>query len=162
MGSKSSRDGTSCEASLRDLDHVRRELGQRASLSVESRVSGPVRGVEDPFSREEADIGFMCAPSFFWLRALEDSPVELLPAAPVFQYARTRGRPVSFSEVIVHRCRSLPRTASGARRREIGKTTRLSGRSKTDRSYPMSHNLQSRETLGALLRPLNSSWVEDL
>ncbi len=85
------------------VDHVRRELGQRASLSVESRVSGPVRGVEDPFSSGEADVGFMCAPSFFWLRGLEDSPVELLPAAPVFRDARTRGRPVYFSEVIVHR-----------------------------------------------------------
>ena len=40
------------------VEHVRRALGQRASLSVESRVSGPMRGAEDPFSRGDADVGF--------------------------------------------------------------------------------------------------------
>lgn len=85
------------------VNHVRRALGQRASLLVEPRVSGPMRGVEDPFSTGEADVGFMCAPSFFWLRELEEPPVELLPAAPVFQDSRTLGRPVYFSEMIVRR-----------------------------------------------------------
>ena len=83
------------------VDHVRQELGQRASLSVESRVSGPMRGTEDPFSKGEADVGFLCAPALFWLRGLEDPPVELLPAAPVFRNARAPGRPVYFSEVVV-------------------------------------------------------------
>ncbi len=85
------------------VEHVRRALGQRASLMVEPRVSGPLRGVEDPFSRGEADVGFMCTPSFFWLRELEVPPVELLPAAPVFTDVRTRGQPVYFSEVVVRR-----------------------------------------------------------
>ena len=83
------------------VDHVRQELGQRASLAVESRVSGPVRGAADPFSRGEADVGFMCAPAFFWLRELEDPPVELLLAAPVFRDDRASGRPVYFSELVV-------------------------------------------------------------
>ena len=85
------------------VEHVRQALGQRASLSVESRASGPVRGAEDPFSRGEADVGFMCAPSFLWLREPEDPPVELLPAAPVFRDDRAPGEPVYFSELVVRR-----------------------------------------------------------
>lgn len=83
------------------VEHARQALGQRVSLSVESRVSGPMRGVEDPFSKGEADVGFMCAPAFFWLRELEDPPVELLPAAPVFRDGRASGRPIYFSELVV-------------------------------------------------------------
>lgn len=85
------------------VEHVRKALGQRASLSVESRVSGPVRGTEDPFSKGEADVGFMCAPSFLWLREHEAPTVELLPAAPVFRDDRAPGRPVYFSELVVRR-----------------------------------------------------------
>ncbi len=85
------------------VEHVRQALGQRASLSVVPWVSGPVRGGSDPFSEGEADVGFMCTPSFFWLRELESPPVELLPAAAVFGDDRTPGRPVYFSEVIVRR-----------------------------------------------------------
>ncbi len=83
------------------VEHVRQALGQRASLSVETRVSGPVRGAEDPFSAGRADVGFMCAPSFFWLRESEDPPVELLLAAPVFRDDRAPGEPVYFSELVV-------------------------------------------------------------
>jgi len=85
------------------VEHVRQALGQRASLSVETRVSGPMRGTDDLFSRGEADVGFMCAPSFFWLREPEDPPVELLPAAPVFRDGRAPGEPVYFSELVVRR-----------------------------------------------------------
>ncbi len=85
------------------VEHVRQALGRRASLSVESRVSGPMRGAEDPFSRGEADVGFMCAPSFLWLLEEETPPVELLPAAPVFRDDRAPGRPVYFSELVVRR-----------------------------------------------------------
>src|SRR3712207_6605150 len=85
------------------VEHVRRALGRRASLSVETRVSGPVKGGDDPLSKGEADVGFLCTPSFFWLRELERSPVELLPVAPVFGDVRTPGQPVYFSEVVVRR-----------------------------------------------------------
>jgi phosphonate transport system substrate-binding protein len=85
------------------VDHVRGALGQRASLLVEPRVSGPMKGGENPFSSREADVGFMCAPSFFWLREMENPPVELLPVAPVFGDVRSQGQPVYFSEMIVHR-----------------------------------------------------------
>jgi phosphonate transport system substrate-binding protein len=85
------------------VDYVRRALGRRASLSVETRVSGPTSGGDDPFSKREADVGFLCSPSFFWLRALERPPVELLPVAPVFGDRRTPAQPVYFSEIVVRR-----------------------------------------------------------
>jgi phosphonate transport system substrate-binding protein len=85
------------------VEHVRRTLERRASLSVETRVSGPMRGGDDPFSKGEADISFMCAPSFFWLREMENPPVELLPTALVFGDVRSPGQPVYFSEVVVRR-----------------------------------------------------------
>src|SRR5215212_9047338 len=86
------------------VDHAGRALGgNRTSLLVEARVSGPEKGAEDPFSRDEADVGFMCSPSFLWLWELKPSPVELLGAAPVFRDERASGRPVYFCEVIVRR-----------------------------------------------------------
>ncbi|MCA1688140.1 MAG: phosphate/phosphite/phosphonate ABC transporter substrate-binding protein [Actinobacteria bacterium] len=86
------------------VDHVRRTLGcERASLRVEARVSGPVRGVADPFSGDEADVAFMCSPSFVWLRELRPPPVELLGVAPVFEDVRASGRPVYFCDVVVSR-----------------------------------------------------------
>ena len=85
------------------MEHVGRTLGRRVSLTAETRVSGPTRGDDDPFSKGEADVGFMCAPSFLWLREMEEPPVELAGAAPVFRDDRAPGRPVYFSEVIVNR-----------------------------------------------------------
>jgi phosphonate transport system substrate-binding protein len=85
------------------VNHLQRALGQRASLSVQTQVSGPMRGGDDPFSKRETDVGFLCSPSFFWLRELERPLVELLLAAPVFSDGRTQGQPVYFSEVVVYR-----------------------------------------------------------
>jgi phosphonate transport system substrate-binding protein len=86
------------------VDHVGRTLGhERASLRVEARVSGPEKGCEDPFSGDEADVGFMCSPSFVWLRELSPPPVDLLGVAPVFDDARASGRPVYFCDVVVRR-----------------------------------------------------------
>jgi phosphonate transport system substrate-binding protein len=86
------------------IDYVRRTLGcERTSLRVEARVSGPEKGAEDPFSRGEADVGFMCSPSFIWLCELEPPPVELLGVAPVFRDERNAGRPVYFCDVVVRR-----------------------------------------------------------
>lgn len=85
------------------VEHVGWALGQRVSLTTETQTSGPMRGGEDPFSKGEANVGFMCAPSFLWLRETENPPVELAGAAPVFRDDRAPGRPVYFSEVIVNR-----------------------------------------------------------
>ncbi len=88
-------------------DHIGSELGTATSLRTEPRFSGPPRGSDDPFSRGEADVGFMCAPPFLWLRELDDPPVELAGAAPVFRDERASGRPVYFSEVVVDAHRGI-------------------------------------------------------
>lgn len=83
------------------VDHCRRRLGHEgASLRVETRVSGPERGTADPFSGGEADVGFVCSPSYLWLREREPAPVELLGVAPVFGNGRNGGKPVYFCDVI--------------------------------------------------------------
>jgi phosphonate transport system substrate-binding protein len=91
-------------------DHLRRcpELGGRGiALASEERVSGPeqcsVDRSEDPFSRGEADVGFLCAPTYIRLRELKHPPAELLGVAPVFADERARGKPVYFCDVIVSR-----------------------------------------------------------
>ena len=84
------------------LVHCRRRLGHdvAASLQVETRVSGPERGTADPFSDGEADVGFVCSPSYLWLRERRPPPVELLGVAPVFGNGRNGGKPVYFCDVI--------------------------------------------------------------
>ena len=91
-------------------DHLRRcpELGGRGiALASEERVSGPdqssVDRSEDPFSRGEADVGFLCAPTYLRLREREHPPAELLGIAPVFADERAHGKPVYFCDVIVSR-----------------------------------------------------------
>jgi phosphonate transport system substrate-binding protein len=91
-------------------DHLRRcpELGGREiALASEERVSGPeqssVDRSEDPFSRGEADVGFLCAPTYLRLREREHPPAKLLGVAPVFADERARGKPVYFCDVIVRR-----------------------------------------------------------
>jgi len=83
-------------------DHVHRALGrERVSLRVETRVSGPQKGGECSSFTDEADVAFMCAPSFVWLRELRPPPVELLGVLPVFDDERNLGRPVYFCDVVV-------------------------------------------------------------
>jgi phosphonate transport system substrate-binding protein len=83
-------------------DHVQRALGhERVSLRVESRASGPQKGGECSSFAEEADVAFMCVPSFIWLRDLRPSPAELLGVLPVFDDERSQGKPVYFCDVVV-------------------------------------------------------------
>lgn len=81
-------------------DHLGRCLGGGAELTVEPRMSGP-RHQDDPFELDQADIGFMCAPSLVLLRTADNPSVDLLPVAPVFTDERAKGRPVYFSDVVV-------------------------------------------------------------
>src|SRR5262249_18593769 len=77
--------------------------GIPATLTCETRTSGPPRGSIDPFSTGKTDVGFLCSPAYAWLVEREPPAVALLPAAPVFADARAGGRPVYFSDVIVRR-----------------------------------------------------------
>ena len=84
------------------VDHLRRSLGgERVSLRIETRVSGPRKGHECSSFGNEVDVAFMCAPSFVWLRGLRSPPAELLGVAPVFEDERNAGRPVYFCDVVV-------------------------------------------------------------
>lgn len=82
---------------------IARNLGEQcgvaAELAFEPRISGPLAGDDDLFARGDADVGFLCAPSFRWLNASRRS-VELLPL-PVPADARAGGRPVYFADVVV-------------------------------------------------------------
>ena len=83
-------------------DHVQRTLGHEGvSLRVESQASGPQNRGECSSFAEEADVAFMCAPSFVWLRDLRPPPVELLGVLPVFDDERNQGKPVYFCDVVV-------------------------------------------------------------
>jgi phosphonate transport system substrate-binding protein len=76
-------------------------LGRPTELEVETRHSGPPRGLPDPFSAGELDLGFFCAPPYIWLRDRPDPPVELVPFGLVFDDPRGGGRPVYFSDIVV-------------------------------------------------------------
>jgi phosphate/phosphite/phosphonate ABC transporter binding protein len=83
-------------------DHLQRALGrERVSLEVETRFSGPQRSDQATSSGDEADVAFMCAPSFFWLREQQPPPMELLGVLPVFDDERNQGKPVYFCDVVV-------------------------------------------------------------
>ncbi|MGI8940517.1 MAG: hypothetical protein ACR2H7_01275 [Actinomycetota bacterium] len=82
--------------------HVGKRLGARAKLVVEERVSGPSLH-DDPFEVNNADVGFICAPSLVLLRKSRQPSIELLPLAPVSTDERAAGKPLYFSDVVVHR-----------------------------------------------------------
>ena len=76
-------------------------LGVATELQIETGHSGPPRGLPDPFSAGELDLGFFCAPPYIWLQERPDPPVELVPFGLVFDDARGAGRPVYFSDIVV-------------------------------------------------------------
>ena len=78
-------------------------LGVATELQIETRHSGPLRGLPDPFSAGELDLGFFCAPPYIWLQERPDPPVELVPFGLVFDDTRSGGRPVYFSDIVVRR-----------------------------------------------------------
>jgi phosphonate transport system substrate-binding protein len=83
-------------------DHLQRALGrERVSLEVETRFSGPQKGEGYSSFGDEADVSFMCAPSFFWMRELQPPPMELLGVLPVFDDERNQDKPVYFCDVVV-------------------------------------------------------------
>src|SRR5215207_2550055 len=76
------------------VDAIGRELGSGAEL---------VAGVSfDQFGNGEIDAGFICGLTYILLARQTPAQVELL-AAPVIRGDRYAGRPIYFSDVIVHR-----------------------------------------------------------
>jgi phosphonate transport system substrate-binding protein len=80
--------------------HVEAACGVATSVEFEERISGPLGGDRDPFAESTVDLGFVCAPSYRWMRAKDPKSVELLPA-PVPLDARANGRAVYFADVVV-------------------------------------------------------------
>ena len=78
--------------------HIGRELGSRAELIVGTSF--------DQFATGEIDAGFICSLPYIQLARQTPAPVELL-AAPVIAGERYGGRPIYFSDVIVHRSRPV-------------------------------------------------------
>ena len=78
------------------FETIAQRLG--AELMREERISGPLAGDDEPFSRGDADIGFICAPSYRVLRGT----VELLPALVPLD-PRADGKPAYFADVVVRR-----------------------------------------------------------
>jgi phosphonate transport system substrate-binding protein len=70
--------------------------GMDVDLTFNEQISGPLEGDENPFTNKTADIGFLCAPTFRWLK----EHLELLPV-PVPTDIRANNKPVYFSDVIV-------------------------------------------------------------
>lgn len=81
--------------------HLGRALGRAPFLESDARVSGPMHGDHDPFAAGQADLGFVCSPSYLYLRSLPQPSVELVPVGFVFGDPRNRGLPHYFSDVIV-------------------------------------------------------------
>ncbi len=75
--------------------------GRDVTVDFETTVSGPVPGT-DPFASGRADVAFVCGPSYALLRSA-GAPVEVVPAAAVFDDPRNQGHPVYFSDVVVRR-----------------------------------------------------------
>lgn len=83
------------------VEQVARAVGRPITLESEPRISGPMHGDHDPFAEGQADIGFLCSPSYLYLRSKAVPSVELVRAGFVFDDPRNGGRPHYFSEVVV-------------------------------------------------------------
>ena len=88
--------------------HVGAALGRAVLLEEDSRTSGPMHAEADPFAPgadgapPRADLGFVCSPSYLWLRDQARPSVELVPAGFVFRDPRHGREPVYWSELIVN------------------------------------------------------------
>lgn len=82
-------------------DHLGEVLGVRTELTVESKISGPLKPEDDRFTLGLTDVGFLCPPAYVWLRRPPVDSVRLAPLAPVYDDPRNDGRPVYFSDIVV-------------------------------------------------------------
>ncbi len=89
--------------------YLSRAVGRGSTLESDERISGPMHAEHDPFSIGRADLGFLCSPSYLYLRALPEPSVELVPVGFVFRDPRNQGLPHYFSDVIVRADRDVSR-----------------------------------------------------
>lgn len=84
-------------------DHLAATLRTDVELTFDVSRSGPRPGEDEPFSRGEADIGFLCATSYVWLREPVPPSIELVGAAWAPSDPRADGRAVYFGDVLMRR-----------------------------------------------------------
>lgn len=81
----------------RTYEHIARYVGAKVGYSTTLSVG---QSFED-FVAGQVDVAFLCGLPYVRLVDSPDSPIELL-AAPVLKGVRYQGKPVYFSDVIVH------------------------------------------------------------
>lgn len=86
-------------------DYLAARLEREVTIASapEGSGSGPGPGTPNPFAEGEADVGFVCAPSYTWMAGGARPSVELLGAAPCHDDPRCQGQPVYFSDVVARR-----------------------------------------------------------
>jgi ABC-type phosphate/phosphonate transport system substrate-binding protein len=82
-------------------DYLQDTLKTKTSVGIVKGCSGPTTVGRDPLSKREADLAFLSAPSYLWLKNIKPSPVELLGAAPIFDDPRLGKKPGAMCEVVV-------------------------------------------------------------
>ncbi|KAK7087184.1 uncharacterized protein [Littorina saxatilis] len=83
-------------------DYLESVTGLDAYLIYESRWSGPPCGRVDPFTADDVDIAFMCSTAYSRLKQNKNAFMELCPAAALHSHPMATGRPVYFSDLMVH------------------------------------------------------------
>lgn len=128
-------------------EHLGRGLGVEAELFVGSNYEQLING--------EADVGFVCGLPYVHLRRRSEPSVELL-AAPVLDGPRYAGRPIYFSDVIVHR--EAPFAAFG----DLRGCTWAYNEPSSQSGFGITrfHLLRLGETAGFFGRVVESGWHE--
>ncbi len=133
------------------FEAVAHAVGRVLQVPVSMRVgdcgSGPGPSDDDVFARDEADVGFVCAPSMLWL--VSQGSVDLVPAAMVLHEPRAPGRPEYFCEVVVRE--DHPATDFEAL---AGGTAAYNDRASLSGWGSLLHRLESVGGLGFLQRAL--------
>jgi ABC-type phosphate/phosphonate transport system substrate-binding protein len=83
-------------------DYLAARLDVDVVVASDPSRSGPGPGSADPFADGDADVGFVCAPSYLWMAALPSPSVALAGVAPIHSDPRNEGRPEYYSELVVH------------------------------------------------------------
>lgn len=76
-------------------------LGRGWTLQSEVQSSGPMHVHDDPFRTAAVDLGFLCSPSFLFLRSCAEPMIDLVPRGFVFADSRSAGRAQYFAELVV-------------------------------------------------------------
>ncbi|KAL4224358.1 hypothetical protein ACF0H5_017812 [Mactra antiquata] len=84
------------------LSYLEQVTGKNGYLIYESRWTGPPSDRVDPFTANEADIGFMESSDYLRLSSRKDNQVELCEAGPVHTHQKNTGRAVYYSDIIIN------------------------------------------------------------